>query len=247
MTVTCRNENLEPYLNWILETLFTVQLGTRENKQQLASVVAGIPIQDIKAMCSTTSSLISCIYLFQIGCVKDLKDKLQLSKALNGDDMIYKWGRTENLANRAYQHGRSYGKDITLIYKGFIDKRYLVEAESELRSFFKNEEYKITAKGHNELSLISSKNMKDVKKHYAKVSEKYVGRVSILIEELKDVAQKHAIVVANKDVELAKKDVEIANKNTDLAKKDTDLVIISANKDVEILKLQMKILELTRS
>ena len=137
------------------------------------------------------------------------------------------------------KHGRLYGKDITLIYKGFIDKRYLVEAESELRSFFASEKYKIATKGYNELSLISSKDMKDVKKHYAKVSEKYVGRVSILVEELKDVVQKHAIVVANKDVELARKD-------TELARKDTELAITVAKKDMKIMKLQMEILRMSK-
>ena len=253
MTVVSRtNKNLEPYFRWILETLFTVQLGDTEDKIELACKLAGMSIQDVKAMCSATSSLVSCIYLFEIGSVGNLRKKLQLSENLDDNDMIYKWGRTGDLSTRAYNHGRTYGNNIRLIYKGFIDKQYLVEAEAELRSLFNGKKYKIVTKGHNELSLISHMDLKEVKNAYAMISEKYVGRVSVLTNELKDIKYIHVNEMLEKDLvisnERARADKIMLEKDKIMLEKD--LVIsneraradkIMLEKNMEILKLQHQI------
>ena len=252
MTTTSRSKNLQPYLIWILETLCTIQLGTIEDKRQLVSKVTGMSIQDVKSMCSASANVISCLYLFELGSVKDMKGELTILEDMNDSDVLYKWGRTEDLARRSYEHARMYGLHIKLIYKGFIDEKYLVEAEAEIRSFFSNKKYKTSIKGHNEISIIAKKDMKDVKKFYDAVSEKYVGRVSNMIEELKDVAKDHElaltkkdveIMAAKKDAEVAKKDAEVAKKDAEVAKKDAEL----AKKDIEILQMQLKMMELSGS
>ena len=232
MTTVSKNKNIASYRKWILKTLFTVQLGNTEDKRELAGELTGISITDIKAMCSTSSSLISCIYLFQIGTVRDMREYLDLSDDLNDDHMLYKWGKTQDLGTRAYNHGKKYGLQIRLVYKSFVDKIHLTEAEAEIRSFFDGKEYKINIRGHRELSLITKKNMKHVKNAYNVLSQKYQGRISTMNEELKDIAKDHELIICKKDAEiqLIKKDAEIAlNK-----------------KDIEILQMQLKIMELSK-
>ena len=220
-----------------MKTLFTVQLGSREDKGALASELTGISITDIKAMCSTSSSLISCIYLFQIGTVGDMREKLNLSDDLNDDHILYKWGKTQDLGTRAYDHSRVYGKDIRLVYKSFVDKIHLTEAEAEIRSFFNNDDYKIATRGHRELSLITKKNMKHVKNAYNVLSQKYQGRIAIMNEELKEIRNMHEKEMLKKDVIISQNETTVSQR--DLAISQRDLAILQ--KDIEIMKLKSKL------
>ena len=220
-----KNKNVKPYRKWILETLFTVQLGTKEAKRKLAGKLAGISITDIKAMCSTSSSLISCIYLFQIGTVGELRESLDLSDDLDDEDVLYKWGKTQDLGSRTYSHSRTYGEDIRLIYKSFVDKMHLTEAEAEIRAFFASKKYKINTKGHKEVSLITNKNMKSVKSMYDSISVKYQGRISTMNEELKEIKNVHEKELLRKDLIIAQKDAKIA----------------LHQKDMEIMELKLKL------
>jgi len=69
------NGNQGKFLDWAVETLFTVQMGSREQKRELSKSLYGIPQTDIKRVLKTSVGAIPCVYVFYLGLAKDLRQE----------------------------------------------------------------------------------------------------------------------------------------------------------------------------
>ena len=58
-----RNNKTKHFINWATKTLFTVQLGTKKQKEDLSNKLLGVSSKYVKEMVKTHSSFISCIYI----------------------------------------------------------------------------------------------------------------------------------------------------------------------------------------
>ena len=131
----------DKFVDWATRILFTVQMGTKEQKDKLVTDIIGATPQTIKTVLNQTTDKLSCIYLFYLGKVKDLRKSFQINNYFNDSDGIYKWGYTEDLDRRTKEHNRNFSKikntNLQLILFNYIDPQYLSKAESRIKNIFK--------------------------------------------------------------------------------------------------------------
>ena len=219
-----RSGNAEQFQDWATEKLFTLQMGTKEQKQILVSDVLGVTVDAVREVFKKSASTIPCVYLFALGTVKDLRKTMNIDMIYDDNMVIYKYGMTKDLVSRTQQHQADYGKikgvSIRLKYYSFIDPQYISEGESYIRSFFNTLNMKLEYDSRSELVIIRNEHMDLVKKQYSNISFLYAGHVKDLIQkvkdlekdlELKDIYHKNDILQLQKDIEI--KNMEIHMKD----------------------------------
>ena len=134
MLITTRNKIAEQFQKWAMKTLFTIQIGNEIEKEELGTKILNINIETYRNVFKTHSTSLPCVYLTELGKVKDLKDTFNIR------DYIYKFGFTDDIDRRLSEHQSDYGKlknvNLQLTKFTIVEQRYKVEAEKDLRQFF---------------------------------------------------------------------------------------------------------------
>jgi len=247
---TSRTGNAKAFQSWAKEKLFTVQMGSEQAKKNMAAGLIGVSPQAVKAVFDTNSSKTPTVYLFYIGNANKLLDTNKYDK----DDILCKYGCTDDLVRRTNEHTKHYkkefNKDIELLCFSIIEDKFIFDAESNIKSFFcaQSIEYKKT----KELIVINKKNLPNIKKYYAFIQDSYIGhfkelndKVNKLEKELKDEKHKNELINEKHKNELAMKDkdIELAMKNKDIELKDEKHKNELKDKDIEIFKYRLLLLE----
>ena len=73
-----RTGDADKFVDWATETLFTVQMGTANQKDILASAVIGQSVKNFRAVFKTYSKKVLCIYRFALGADKLLRPTMDL-------------------------------------------------------------------------------------------------------------------------------------------------------------------------
>jgi hypothetical protein len=88
--------------------------------------------------CNTNK--ISSIYLLTLGYVKDLRKEMNISDNFSDEDIVCKYGFTDNLDRRLMEHKNNFSKienvDVKLKYYTFIDTNELSKAENNMKNIF---------------------------------------------------------------------------------------------------------------
>ncbi|EKX32325.1 hypothetical protein GUITHDRAFT_121495 [Guillardia theta CCMP2712] len=128
----------EHFQEWASRVLFTVQMGTVEQRQGLAYTMLGVSVDSFREFlsCGVTPE-VSCLYLVTLGYVKDVRDDMDIPKRHKDNAMVCKFGISNNIDQRLMQHKRGF-KDIDKVDMrvkcfGYIDKMYTSKAETELK------------------------------------------------------------------------------------------------------------------
>jgi hypothetical protein len=209
----------------------------------------------------------SSVYLFSLGYVKDLKNSMEL-KDMSDNDIVCKYGRTNDLSRRAGEHILNYNKingvTLKLMLYSFIDDEYGVEAESSIKSFFSFAGSKFQYEKEDELVIIQSNKMKEVKIRYEALENEYSKGIEIFKKEIlkkenellqvqnemiiMKLTNEKELMKRDKDNELMQKDNELMQKDNELMQKDNELMQVKLNNVTEIceLKLQVKQMELNK-
>jgi hypothetical protein len=265
-----RNGITKPFISWATKILFTAQMGTPTQKMELASSLSGLSPQTIKEISSATSGTTPCIYLFSIGTVADLRKKMAIDKRYKSTDMVYKYGRTNDLFRRTKEHENTFnkikGSDLKLVYHGYIDIQYTVEAEGMVREMMNGLNCAIEFESSKELVIIPKGKVTYVRRQYDMITDRYQGRVKELVDQIKRIEQKYIsekdIMAANHRADNAENSIKLmeqknradnAENNSKLMEKDIQLMEQKnradnaennsklMEKDMEILKLQLLI------
>jgi len=177
----------EKFVNWASETLFTHQYGTNEQKDKLISKMKGVSYEAIQELFNTSARSMPCVYLTSLGYVKDLRSKMNIGNKYDDKDVVYKFGLTKDFNQRKNGHKNEYKEldvEMKLIYFSFIDPLYITQAESELKNVLSDN--KIKYMKHDELIVLSTKELKTTKEIYEKLALKYSGHTeSFFIEKSK--------------------------------------------------------------
>jgi len=233
---------------WATRNLFALHMGTQEQKAELVANTLGVSSQAVKNVFHKTVNLISCIYLFSIGKVKDLRKELGLDAKFNDNDFVYKWGRTNDLGGRTNDHEQTYGKlnkaCIELILYCMIDKQYISEAETKIKHFFGTTDMVVDHPKYQELVVIPKNKMKIIKDMYDSTASKYMISNIELTNHIERKNHDLRLIKEKHKNELLQKDLEIGSLKN-IAEKELftkNLEIESLKKDLEIanLKLSMK-------
>jgi len=187
-----RSGKADKFVDWATKTLFTVQMGDIDEKQELASELIGIPTKSLKQVLSTSITSVPCLYQFSLGKVKSLRKSMDIPKEIPDDYIIIKYGFTDDLSRRTKEHEKTYGKIKGVVFELmqfiYIDPKYLAQAETDMKNYFMTNEKKIAFESFKELIAINPKHEKQITKYFEMVGGRYSGCVKDLIiqnEELK--------------------------------------------------------------
>jgi hypothetical protein len=248
-----RGKNADKFTLWASKTLFTAQLGTKAQKTKLASKLLGVDTNSMMNVLKTMPVAASCIYLFSIGTVADLRDKYDIDDDINDGDIVAKYGRSEDLVRRTKQHKKTYGSDIELLLFYLIDKEYVSEAEAVVTSYFKALDIKLELEGEDELIIFNpATQLKHIRTQYSLIGNKYAGQVSEQATLVKDLVNKHEKELMMKENEINKitheKEIskvthekEIMLKDKEIMLKDKEINKITHEKEIEHMKYEKDI------
>lgn len=213
-----RSGNADKFVEWATETLFTIQMGTVEQKEVLCSKLIGQPVKNIRAVFNTCSKKIPCIYRFSLGNAKTLRHSMNLPEDIKDDYVIIKYGLTNDLDRRSAEHAREYekikGVKLGLIDFSYIDPQFLQQAETDIKDYFSTYENFVKYNNYTELVAINPLHEKLIKKQFNLIGTAYQGHITelvIQIEKLKNIIKLKDKDLENKDLIIEKKDIEIEN------------------------------------
>ena len=228
-----RNNKVDKFQKWALNTLFVAQMGSSSERSMIA--------QSIQHSSFTFSGL----YLIKIASVTTVRHKMLFADSVQDDDCVYKFGRAEQINTRYLQHTKDpvyvgLGQTLEIICASFVPEQFLVEAEQSLRSKV-YPSYGHAYSGKKELIVLNAKQLRDVVRVYESRKTNYstmVSTTSQYIVDLRNELNEARLDVANKNIEIANRNVEIANKNTEIANRNAEIATLTGK--VEILKLQIE-------
>jgi hypothetical protein len=187
------------FIKWATETLFTVHLGEQKEKEELSATLLGVDVRNIKSVFSTNSDKTPCVYLFMIGNANTLLK----TKKYNENDIICKFGYTNDLVRRTSQHYKTYKKEfnveIELLIFSIIDPQYVCQAETSISHYFKEDKltnYTIKEVEQTELIIINKNSINQVKEHYRLIQNSYIGHYKELNEKINNI-EKELLIEKN--------------------------------------------------
>ena len=244
------SKKAKTFRKWATETLFTIQMGTKEQKEELVSNVIGIPAKSLREVLKKGSTT-PCIYRFSLGLAKDLRKSMNLSNDISDNYIIIKYGYTDDLVRRTTEHIKTYEKiknaKIELMEYVYIDPKFLSQAEVKIKDFFNDIEIPINYDSFTELVAINPKHEKMIKQQFKYLHVEFSGSIKELVEKIENLKNEHKIALMKKDAEIneerylmdkkiesLKKEVEINAERhiSELLKKDSEIY----KKEIEICK-----------
>ena len=229
-----RNKNVDKFQDWAEEKLFTIQMGTRDQKVKLGAEVLNTSPRTLKAIFDKHAATFPSIYLLSLGKVRELRETFGIPADKSDDSTVYKFGFSEDLARRVSEVQSEYSKfpGVTVhpaIFQ-YIDTKYTSEAENEVRETCSVDEVRVkkTTQGKNEIIVLDDKKFANMKKTYGRIGLEFGGATLGLqkqIAELKDRIKDYENEIVRLKVEieykdnLHKKDIEL--KDTVIELKDT--------------------------
>ena len=141
---------------------------------------------------------------------------MNLPDEIKDDFIIIKFGLTDDLDRRSSEHVKEYekiqGVKLGLMDFSYIDKKFLSEAETDIKDFFKTIEIPINYENYAELIAVDPKHEKQIKKQYEFIATAYQGSITELINQIKDL--KNELKLKDKDLEM--KNILIEQKQIEL-------------------------------
>ncbi len=217
-----KSDTVTQYVEWATNTLFTAQLGTKEQKQILINKLGATP-DVVKSLTKTSISTIPCVYVFVLGTVKELRKSMNIHKKYTDDLYVCKSGRTDNLGRRTEEHKKTFedikGSTLCLKYYCYIDPTYVSQAESHMISFYKKINVMFEYKNHKELIIVDKKTLDNtIKRELDLLNTSYSGMVSNVNDTIKQLQHEMEIMKLQHKCEMNEKDKMIAEKELRLLK-----------------------------
>ncbi len=205
-----RNKHVDKFQDWAEEKLFTIQMGSKEQKVKLGTDLCNIPLKTYKAIFESHTSNFPSIYLLALGKVRDLRATFGIGDTIPDDSVVYKYGFTRDFARRIGEHQQAYSKlpGVTVDVKWFqnIDIKYLSDAENEVEEECSAYGTRLHVPDHKELIVLNNRQFDHMQKTYRRIGKEYAGATAELnekIEELraqiKDMDMQHRHALLEKD------------------------------------------------
>lgn len=231
-----RSGSANNFVKWATETLFTAQMGTTEQKRELASSILGTDAKTVKEVFSKDRNTLPCIYLFALNTVAELRTSMNIDAKFTDDSIVAKYGYTKDLARRTGEHINKYNKiggvDLKLKHYCYIDPQFCSTAEANIRTLMTSYNIQLEYEDEDELVVIPKELMKIIEDYYGFVAKKYAGHISEFITQIKDfeyekreLEQKHKFLEQTYVFKLAE------------AKHENEML----KKDNQILQLQLQL------
>lgn len=158
---------------------------------------AGCEVDNALEIFDSSTSNISCVYLFTIGTVGNLRETMDIDDNFSDDCYVVKYGMTENLSQRTTQHMKTFecidGSNLKLKYYAWINEEYISKAEVDIKDKLQSMNMQFQYKDMVELAIVTPKQLKDLGVFYEKLVQLYIGPVKNIISnyEMKLINSKH--------------------------------------------------------
>lgn len=206
-----RNKNATLFRKWATNKLFTIQMGSKEQKVKLGTDLCNIPLKTYQAIFESHTSNFPSIYLLSLGKVRDVRATFEISDTISDDSVVYKYGFTKDFARRIGEHNLKYSKlsGVTVDVKWFqnIDIKYLSDAENEVEDECSAYGTRLCTPGHKELIVLNDKQFDHMQKSYRRIGKEYAGAtaelnetIALLRTEIKDMHMQHKHDLLEKDM-----------------------------------------------
>ena len=190
-----KNKNAEYFQKWAIEKLFTIQMGTKLEKERLGTSILQINLESFRAVFKKHANKFPCFYLLALGTVGELRETFNISEEIDDKMIVYKYGFTDDFPRRIKEHQDDYGKlpnvNISVAVFHIIDTKYTSEAEDDLRQFFKNMNKTLDIDGRKELVFLNTKELETVKKEFRHIGNDYAGNTQELQKQIQDLNTKN--------------------------------------------------------
>jgi hypothetical protein len=236
-----KNKNASLFKKWATQMIFTIQMGSNEQKVKLGTDLCNIPLKTYKAIFESHTSNFPSIYLLSLGKVRNLRATFGISDTIPDDSVVYKYGFTRDFARRIGEHQQAYSKlpGVTVDVKWFqnIDIKYLSEAENEVEEECSAYGTRLHVPDYKELIALNDRQFEHMQKSYRRIGKEYAGATAELnekIEELraqiKDMQMQHRHALLEKDMEIQRVTMQ----------HERDTMIFALKEDNYKLQLQSK-------
>jgi len=183
-----RNKNAETFTIWATQKLFTMHMGSKEDKEILGTEVLNIKIENYRAVFGKYAQGFPCIYLLSLGKVEALRETFGISAETNNDLTVYKYGFTCDIKRRLGEHNRDYGKlknvNVELELFNYVDLKYTAEAEADVRDIFETYDTVLDISRRNEIVTLNAKQFERIKKEYIRTGNSFAGATKELQDEI---------------------------------------------------------------
>jgi len=206
-----RNKHVDKFQDWAEAKLFTIQMGSNEQKVKLGTDLCNIPLKTYKAIFESHTSNFPSIYLLALGKVRDLRATFGISDPIQDDSVVYKYGFTRDFARRIGEHQQTYSKlpGVTVDVKWFqnIDVKYLSDAENEVEEECNAYGTRLHVPGYKELIVLNDQQFDHMQRSYRRIGKEYAGAtaelnetIAVLRSEIKDMQMQHKHALLEKDM-----------------------------------------------
>lgn len=259
MLFTSRSGKTQGFIKWATEVLFTMQMGTKDQKNEIAYNILGISAESLKCALSASTTLVSCIYRYAFGTCGELRKTMKIPDDIPDNYIVIKFGFTDNLLRRTNEHIKTYscikGVKLQLMNFTLIDPVYISQAEADIREFYTTIERKIEYKQYNELIAINPKHEKQINIKHKNIANEYSGCVKQLtdiISELKNNDDKmqremierekiHRLEIKNIELQcrdsIREEQIKLKDEQSKLRLKEEQHKVEMLQKDLEHMKL----------
>lgn len=239
------SKNAEHFQDWANNILFTVQMGTPQQKEELVATVMGVSARVIKEVFNTATNSLPCVYLFTLNTVKNLRTSMKLDERYSDDSIVCKYGFTKDLSRRTAEHIDTFKKipntELKLKYYSYMDPQYISKGESDIRLFMNGLKINSSYENMEEIVVIPKELMQLVERQYELIGRNYMGHISELVTRIKELEDKYERELLNHKLEMQQvqhENILLQNK-LEMQKEKYEHEILK--KEVEIMKMQMRI------
>jgi len=232
-----RSGRADSFVDWATETLFTHQMGSMEQKEELGSKLLGCSVNSIRNTLKNYSAKLSSIYCVSLGTGKTLRDSMKLPVTIKDEDIIIKFGYTDDLDRRSSEHLRKYkkigGVDVRIMEFVYIDPEYLSQAETDMKHFFRVMETSVEYMNERELIAINPKHLDQIKKQYSLMGMGYKGKCSNMISKLEKLEYQMQIkeeIIKHREETIRQREEIIRHKETEIELKNKIIRLLEINR-----------------
>ena len=241
---SARGNKAERFQEWATRILFTMQMGEQGDKDALAAEALDVDVSTITQIFRKSAKAVPCVYLFEVGTVGNMRQHFKLESHLDNNDKVYKYGMSSDMARRANEHSKTYGKlkdnSFGLTVFSYIDVLFMSNAETQLKHAFDNMSVRLDEPKHNELVVIKKEQLPFIKELFTTMHICYSGNNTDLIRQIQEMQLNHQMKIREYETTrlMDKKDHE-----HEIEKKNTEICLIKKDMEFNTMKHKAELQE----
>jgi hypothetical protein len=233
--LSSHSHNVQPFIKWATEKIFTLQFGTFEQKEELVGSILGVNVKAIKEVFNANRNTLPCIYLFTLNTVKELREIMNIDNKFPDDAVVAQFGFTNDLSIKIGEDITKYGNipnvNLKLKHYCYIDPQYMSDAETDIKEFMDTLKINFNYENYNGLVIIPEELLKIIDKQYNLIGKNYMGHISELVTKIKELEKENDNQLLNHRLE-----IQTINHENEKLLLNHQIEILKINNELELLK-----------